>query len=249
MSPEAVLAEGRFGANVLKRLSASTAESAISTWQGTLTTRHCAVRWPSRMPRCQHDSKFVEAFTNLTAEELMQERTHKLVRDAYVLYRFFLRDLALEHTKLGAVTTTLKDTRKLSDIIIVTRGLRTGPKGSPLLEVQYTCNTKESFTPASERALFVTTMQAHSLTGFDQFAAVDFHITMMEAMLIREILVANAARLDPEYIKQCRKKWHLEGTRLLKMRQMPDCLLLQQGMPEMSLAPAQATLQQQSLTC
>ncbi|KAK9791623.1 hypothetical protein WJX73_003129 [Symbiochloris irregularis] len=127
----------------------------------------------------------------------------------------FLPNLAQVHSHAGVVYSRVQGTQDLTQIIVITRGLRQGPSGAPVLEVQYSCRTEEMWmgTDSNSRtSLMRASVRALPSLAHAESARMEHKVTNLAAMLLIEILVTNSARLDPKYKRECRQESGLSGS-------------------------------------
>ncbi|KAK9812054.1 hypothetical protein WJX73_001431 [Symbiochloris irregularis] len=163
---------------------------------------------PSSLLRCELNLATATAFADtLVQEEVarMTARPEATYSDAYLQYRNSLSQMVFHYQDSAIATNALQNADNTAAMMLVFRGARQHPKGFPLIEVQWLCSTMDTFGPDHEMAVSFAMMAAgdncHVCT-----------VKMLEAMLIREILMANAARLSPEYTRRCKQAWGVAGT-------------------------------------
>ncbi|KAK9784869.1 hypothetical protein WJX73_000655 [Symbiochloris irregularis] len=164
---------------------------------------------PFSMDGCEPDEEFRMAFChNRTLQEIASVQAGGSLNNAYLQYRETLALLALHHHEGMCSVALMQDKEQTIAIMMLLKGLKRGPGGSPLFEVQFLCSLKSNLPKevlaAVQKALFPE--------GSEGTPTQTFTVKVLEAQLIKEVLLSNAARLSPEYKQDSKQEWGIEGT-------------------------------------
>ncbi|KAK9812432.1 hypothetical protein WJX73_010143 [Symbiochloris irregularis] len=120
--------------------------------------------------------------------------------------------------KTRCSTTLLYDETKAFTILLIIRGVRRSMDGVFLMEIQFLCIARDDCPPQCTQALKDATLDGTAELVQDirdaephdgKLASVST-IRSLEAKLFKEVLLENAARLSPEYKRQCKREWGIE---------------------------------------
>ncbi|KAK9812037.1 hypothetical protein WJX73_000252 [Symbiochloris irregularis] len=217
----------------------------------------------SALSSCRRDKTLLCSFAAgmLTDANMNQEHSTspRHLQDTYLAYRIHLALLvmayATEDSSAFVMMVTDECTHTVSDspdglaVFIFVKGAKLGPSNRPLLEVFFCCA--------------ITGNDPHVLEWV--YPQIDLHapqgptptgMSTLQIMLLKEVLVANTARLSPQYKQRRRREWGIEqGPFDISFLMPAGCLLivctlqgsqlLQSGVPEKRLAPPQGPVQGQ----
>ncbi|KAK9789602.1 hypothetical protein WJX73_009757 [Symbiochloris irregularis] len=151
------------------------------------------------------------AFKDTPAEFSQQNIKHNIFRR----YRQILEQLSHLRDAGSCPFAFLQDDEGIVALQITIRGLRLFPPNIPLMELQYLCATREHIqTP--QWGMYQAAVSA-SLAGAGCGPPMKIRVSVLEAVFIKEVLTANAVRLDPQYVQFCVRHWELEDQDKIKV--------------------------------
>ncbi|KAK9812406.1 hypothetical protein WJX73_008645 [Symbiochloris irregularis] len=118
--------------------------------------------------------------------------------DAFLLLRRHWSDILEEYDEDKPVKVLLRFNSDLAALLLA-RGLKQMSDGRPLVLVQYLCLTRDNLGPGC------------SLDSPEMLQnAMHLHASAVELLLLKEVLVSNAARLSTEYKQRCKQEWGID---------------------------------------
>ncbi|KAK9812416.1 hypothetical protein WJX73_009067 [Symbiochloris irregularis] len=167
----------------------------------SLPTKQDNIFDPSSFPRCQDAYGAFCLQIKLTSADYDLRVTAVGRKHAYVLYRIQLNSMVSRHLADGHPNVYLQGQGVQPDICLILKEFRQMPKGQAILMVQFACVSREKrgVEPQSVR----DALEDH-LSGCGPQR---FEMLNDQSLLLKQVLLENAARLTPEYKQRRMLEW------------------------------------------
>ncbi|KAK9786687.1 hypothetical protein WJX73_010473 [Symbiochloris irregularis] len=156
---------------------------------------------PSTFSSCSRTDIVAAMFLNCPPDEYTASRDTAALRgDAYLQYRVNVSHFARVWVADKGSTVVFEDLDNSISVTVLVKGSKLTPRAGPLLECQFLCMLRRDSGPDPE-----SSAAYRMVVPVGQWPTVLFRIELIEVLLTKEVLTANAARLSPEYKQRCKR--------------------------------------------